>query len=223
MRAGHRPLAHEAKTARSRDPAVERIALIRSAAPLWRELVGYGFIGGISSRGWLGGGQAGYNWQYGRAVAGLEIDGSATGIRRNSLTVTSGTLTETLSDNVKYLGPVRGRLGWTPAGNWLLYGTGGLAWERVHRSFSDVSVDPEFPNVSSQDRPRDHFGWVAGAAVETFIGSSNWIARLEYLHYDFGTVESTTVTASTVPGTPSVADRGGRQTIETVCAGGAFA
>jgi opacity protein-like surface antigen len=178
-----------------------------------------GFIGGISSRGWLGGGHAGYNWQYARAVAGLEIDGSATGIKGNSLTVTSGTRTETLSDNVKYLGTVRGRLGWTPAGNWLLYGTGGLAWERVHRSSSDVSVDPEFPSVSSEDRPRDHFGWVAGAGVESFIGGSNWVARLEYLHYDFGTVESTTVTASTVPGTPSLADQGGRQTIETVRAG----
>src|SRR5713226_3368548 len=48
-----------------------------------------GFIGGIRSRGWLGGGQAGYNWQYARAVAGLEIDGSATGIKGSSQTVTS--------------------------------------------------------------------------------------------------------------------------------------
>jgi opacity protein-like surface antigen len=124
-----------------------------------------------------------------------------------------------LSDNVKYLGTVRGRLGWTPAGNWLLYGTGGLAWERVHRSSSEVSVLPASTNTFTNDRPRDHFGWVAGPGVESFIGSSNWIARLEYLHYDFGTVESTTVTTSTVPGTPSLADRGGRQTIETVRAG----
>jgi opacity protein-like surface antigen len=177
------------------------------------------FIGGISSRGWLGGGQAGYNWQYARAVAGLELDGSATGIKGNSLAVTSENLTETLSDNVKYLGTVRGRLGWTPAGNWLLYGTGGLAWERVHRSSVDVSVDPAFSRVSTGDAPRDHFGWVAGAGVESFIGSSNWIARLEYLHYDFGTVEASNVRTSTVPGIPSRADRGGSQTIETVRAG----
>jgi opacity protein-like surface antigen len=133
--------------------------------------------------------------------------------------VTSEGLTETLSDNVKYLGTVCGRLGWTPAGNWLLYGTGGLAWERAHRSSVRVSVDPGSSSVSTEDRPRDHFGWVAGAGVESFIGSSNWIARLEYLHYDFGTVESATVTTSTVPGIPSLADRGGRQTIETVRAG----
>jgi len=41
-------------------------------------------IGGIDSRGWVAGGQAGYNWQYGRWVAGLEVDGSATQIRGNS-------------------------------------------------------------------------------------------------------------------------------------------
>jgi len=181
------------------------------------------FIGGISSRGWLGGGQAGYNWQYARAVAGLEIDGSATGIKGSSLTsltVTSGSRTETLSDNVKYLGTVRGRLGWTPAGNWLLYGTGGLAWERVHRSSFEVITFGGDTATSTNDGPLDHFGWAAGAGVESFIGSSNWVARLEYLHYDFGTVESTRITTSTVAGTPPLlADRGGRQTIETVRAG----
>jgi opacity protein-like surface antigen len=177
------------------------------------------FIGGISSRGWLGGGQAGYNWQYASAVAGLELDGSATGIKGSTPAVTSGIRTLTLSDDVKYLGTARGRLGWTPAGNWLLYGTGGLAWERVHRSILRVSTVPAATSTLANDEPRDHFGWVAGAGVESFIGSSNWVARLEYLHYDFGTVESTNITTSNVPGTPSTTDRGGRQTIETVRAG----
>jgi outer membrane immunogenic protein len=177
------------------------------------------FIGGIKSRGWLGGGQAGYNWQYASAVAGLEIDGSATGIKGTSLPVTSGTSTATISDDVKYLGTVRGRLGWTPTANWLLYGTGGLAWERMHRSSLRVSVNNQGTSTSTSDEPRDHFGWVAGAGVETLLGSSNWIARLEYLHYDFGTVESASTVTSTVVANPSFTERGGRQTIEVVRAG----
>jgi opacity protein-like surface antigen len=177
------------------------------------------FIGGIKSQGWLGGGQAGYNWQYASAVAGLELDGSATGIKGSTPAVTSGIRTLTLSDDVKYLGTARGRLGWTPAGNWLLYGTGGLAWERVHRSSFEVITGFGNTTTSTEDGPRDHVGWVAGAGVESFIGSSNWIARLEYLHYDFGTVESTNIRTSTVAGFPSLPDRGGRQTIETVRAG----
>ena len=45
-----------------------------------------GRLGGIDSRGWLAGGHAGYNWQYGRAVAGLEADFSLTGIKGSSTT-----------------------------------------------------------------------------------------------------------------------------------------
>jgi opacity protein-like surface antigen len=179
-----------------------------------------GFVGGINSKGWLAGGQAGYNWQYASVVAGVEIDGSATGIKGSSAAVTAQTLTETQSDNVKYLGTVRGRLGWTPASTWLLYGTGGLAWERVNRSildFSDYGGGNTLTETS--DTPHDHFGWVAGAGVESFIGSSNWIGRLEYLHYDSGTVESTLAQVSTMPGVASHVERGGRQTIDAVRAG----
>jgi outer membrane immunogenic protein len=178
------------------------------------------FVGGIKSKGWLAGGQAGYNWQYASVVAGLEIDGSATGIKGSSATATDGVFNETLSDNVKYLGTARARLGWTPAASWLLYGTGGLAWERVHRSRFDFSAFPGTPEVVTNEAPRDHFGWAAGVGVETFIGNSNnWIARLEYLHYDFGTVESTFNAITTVVGDPSTIEKGGRQTIDTVRAG----
>jgi opacity protein-like surface antigen len=176
--------------------------------------------GGIHSKGWLAGGQAGYNWQHNNVVAGVELDGTATGIRGSSIPVTAGTETETLSDNVKYLGTARGRLGYTVTPNWLLYGTGGLAWEHGLRKITDISI---FPGVGVQtginEIPRDLFGWVAGVGVETFIGSSNWIARLEYLHYDFGGVEATNTTVSTLAGVASTADKPGRQTIDTVRAG----
>jgi opacity protein-like surface antigen len=176
--------------------------------------------GGIHSKGWLAGGQAGYNWQHNNVVAGVELDGTATGIRGSSIPVTAGTETETLSDNVKYLGTARGRLGYTVTPNWLLYGTGGLAWEHGLRKIADISI---FPGVGVQtginEIPRDLFGWVAGVGVETFIGSSNWIARLEYLHYDFGGVEATNTTVSTLAGVASTADKPGRQTIDTIRAG----
>lgn len=72
-------------------------------------------IGGIRSQGWLVGGHAGYNWQYTSVVAGVEIDGTATGIsgqsQRGVLQFTPlASEAITLSDNVKYLGTVRGRL-----------------------------------------------------------------------------------------------------------------
>jgi len=42
---------------------------------------------------------------------------------------------------------------------------------------------------------------------------------VEYLHYDFGTVEPTSSVTSTVPEAFQSTDRGGHQTIETVRAG----
>ena len=46
-----------------------------------------------------------------------------------------------------------------------------------------------------------------------------WIGRIEYLHYDFGQVEQAGTYISNIPGNPSVIERPGRQTIDTVRAG----
>jgi opacity protein-like surface antigen len=167
-----------------------------------------GTLGGITSSGFVAGGQAGYNWQYGNIVGGAEVDGSATGIKGTALPLITATGSQILSDNVKYLGTVRGRLGWTPINNVLLYGTGGLAWERANRT----QVLNSIFGSSVFETPRDHFGWAAGAGAEFMLGSSNWIARIEYLHYDFGQVEFSGTFTSTVPG-QSGGDDGGRQTI----------
>jgi opacity protein-like surface antigen len=182
-------------------------------------LLGGVTIGDIKSKGWLGGGQAGYNWQYASVVAGVEIDGSATGIKGSTPTVLAGTISDTLSDNVKYLGTLRGRLGWTPSSGWLLYATGGLAFERAHRIDSSANSAPSPVTAAVIETARNHFGMAAGAGVETFLGNSNWIGRIEYLHYDFGTVEATSTITTTEPGGMPTRDRGGRQTIDTVRAG----
>ncbi len=185
-------------------------------------------VGGIDSRGWVAGGQAGYNWQYGRWVAGFELDGSATGIRGDSVplvrTFAGGiSVTDTRSDDVKYLGTARTRVGGAiPFANTdvLLYGTAGLAWERVNRINSTSTIVPGTTQFAATTTPRDHFGWVAGVGGEVRLGASNWIGRIEYLHYDFGTVEATTAVVTT-PATPggTFADKGGRQTIDVVRAG----
>jgi outer membrane immunogenic protein len=179
-------------------------------------------IDGIRSEGSLFGGHAGYNWQYGRWVAGFELDVSAANLKGTSNAITfpsglDGTATHYYADDVKYLGTARARVGVAPfAGccwNALLYGTAGLAWERVNRTTTEINTGfgPGFTRIDTL--PRDHFGWVAGAGGELQIASSNWIARVEYLHSDFGTVEQTThfISAST-----DIADKGGRQTIDVV-------
>jgi hypothetical protein len=184
-------------------------------------------LGGIDSSGWVAGGQAGYNWQFGSWVAGLELDGSATQIRGTSAAVVRNfaqgiTITDTSGDDVKYLGTLRARVGGAPFANTdvLLYGTAGLAWERINRIETTVLVAPPTTQVATSTDPRDHFGWVAGVGGEFRLGATNWIGRVEYLHYDFGTVESATSVVTT-PATPggTFAEKGGRQTIDVVRGG----
>jgi opacity protein-like surface antigen len=76
----------------------------------------------------------------------------------SSMRILDGSV-RSLSHDVKYLGTLRGRLGWTPTSGWLIYGTGGLAWERADRTRSIVS--PGGPAVLAFEGviPRDQFGW----------------------------------------------------------------
>ena len=180
-------------------------------------------IGGIDSQGWAVGGQAGYNWQIGRLVAGLEIDGSATRIRGDSapsIQTGGGTVTDTRSDDVRYLGTARARVGGVPFNNMdvLLYGTAGLAWERDNRLSRRITDIPPTTQISATQTPRDHFGWVAGVGGEFRIGATDWIGRIEYLHYDFGTVEPARF-ASSSNGISNFVENGGRQTIDVVRGG----
>jgi outer membrane immunogenic protein len=65
----------------------------------------------------------------------------------------------------------------------LFYGTGGLAWTRMEQETVTNLVGG---GVSGFTTPFWKFGWVAGVGGETRLWDSNWLLRLEYLHYDFG-------------------------------------
>jgi opacity protein-like surface antigen len=64
--------------------------------------------------------------------------------------------------------------------------------------------------------PNDRFGWVVGVGGEVRV-SGNWLARLEYLHYEFGTSETATVVTQNVPG--SFTETNSNQKIDVVRAG----
>jgi opacity protein-like surface antigen len=155
---------------------------------------------GIDSNGLLAGFQAGANWQIGTWVSGLEIDLSATGIKGSATNVApDGSSIETRTDRFDMLGSARGRLGYLLWPNALLYGTGGLAWTRLEQSRTDLDATSTFGGST----PIWEFGWVAGVGGEVRLWDSNWLLRVEYLHYDFG--DSGHVSASVfVPGDPSL-------------------
>lgn len=133
------------------------------AGPYLGANLGYNW-GGVSfvsakPSGVSGGGQAGYNWQSGALVFGLEGD-----LQANSA---SDTFAAWKFSN-PWFGTVRGRIGYA-LDNVLLYGTGGLAFGSLRAA--------DFGQSESHTSP----GWALGVGAE-FGLSRNWSARVEYLY-----------------------------------------
>lgn len=135
---------------------------------------------------WVGGAQAGYNWQRGPFVYGLETDISAMHLKSemNTLLPLVPPSSANTNANVDWYGTVRGRLGWT-SGPVLFYGTGGLAYGRVELNSSiSSSVGPRSLNSQTSAVKA---GWVAGGGIE-YLWRPNVILNLGYQYVDLGTI-----------------------------------
>jgi len=148
---------------------------------------------GSSQSGFIGGGQAGYNYQWGSWVFGVETDFDGTTLSR-SRSVIGPTFVEpffglndffTANGSVKldWLGSTRGRVGYA----WdrlLIYGTGGVAYGGAS-SHLDVFDAVDGFGFSSSGGSSTRTGWTAGGGVE-YAFTNNWIIGAEYLYYDLG-------------------------------------
>ena len=97
------------------------------------------------------------------------------------------------SDDFDVLASARARVGTLVWGNTLIYGTGGLAWTRFRSTLNQTQnlfgvggAGPVQVATVSATGVGTAFGWVAGVGGETKIYNSNWLLRVEYLHYDLG-------------------------------------
>lgn len=132
-----------------------------------------------SGGGFTGGGQIGYNVQAGHLVVGVEADAYYANLSR-TVASPSGVVTADTTGNV--VGSLRGRLG-LAAGNWLIYGTGGLALGNQTTSIASANG-----NTMSASDNATRMGWVAGAGIE-YLLDRNWSIRTEFLHTDLGRSE----------------------------------
>jgi len=138
--------------------------------------------------GGLLGAQAGYNWQSGNWVSGLEGDWQWTN-QRDSISITLGTPPNningdgfTINDSLRWLATIRGRLGYNCNG-WLWYITGGAAFADA-KEFYNLTLGTA---TASANFSRTLAGGAAGVGVEKAI-SVNWSAKLEYLYVNLGSV-----------------------------------
>ena len=153
-------------------------------------------------RGALGGFQFGYNQQINRFVWGFEADYSwaninGSGTRTGAGTIvfqntTVNTTTVGVNEQLKGLGTIRGRIGFTPSERSLLYATGGLAFGSassnttigVVQTINGVVTGDTFTPLSGTGS-KTLAGWTVGGGGE-WAFAPHWSVKAEYLYYDLG-------------------------------------
>ena len=154
-----------------------------------------------SLSGVLGGGQAGYNWQSGSGLIGVEADYQFSGMNGSIdspclLPVCFLPTTASFSQKMPWFGTVRGRLGFT-SNDWLIYATGGYAYARINTDAT--ATGPGFAAEITQSEFRS--GWTIGGGIEAAL-TRNWSVKLEYLYLDFGSKN----VQWNLPGLPTIDD-----------------
>ncbi len=137
----------------------------------------------IDRDGFIGGVQAGYNWQTSpNFVFGLEADIQYVDARRRLNAFGTSGLANNFRSNMDYLGTFRGRVGYT-WGATMLYGTGGLAYAGVNNSASFFNGAGALA-FFGEDRTTKT-GYTVGGGIEHMF-TPNWSVKGEYLYYDLG-------------------------------------
>ena len=136
-----------------------------------------------------GGAQAGYNLQFGEFVAGLEADVNVIDGTANAVFFSAPGDLVTGSTKLHWMSTVRGRLGFLPIPNALLFVTAGWAWARFSDAWGDV-INPSSGGYVTSDHVRN--APVFGGGIE-YMFAPHWTARVEGLYANFGTVTETII------------------------------
>jgi outer membrane immunogenic protein len=131
-----------------------------------------------SRSGFLGGGQIGYNYQFGWAVIGVEGDFSGLDVQGTTPCVFGEF---SCSGNSHWLGTVSGRIGGVVGDRTLIYVKGGAAWMNTTHSLNPSSEESFLGGTSANATP---VGGLLGLGVE-YAFSPNWSAFVEYDYIQF--------------------------------------
>jgi len=126
--------------------------------------------------GVLYGVHAGANMQSGQFVFGVEGDWSRTNLSDGPDLTTAG---RNDAVSINSITTLRARAG-IASGNWLFYGTAGLAMASMTVSSSPGNPN-NYPGNNYREETATANGWAAGLGVETML-TNNVSARIEYLH-----------------------------------------
>jgi outer membrane immunogenic protein len=150
-------------------------------------------LGSVSTtrNGVTGGLQAGFNWQRGCTLFGVEVDGNWANLKGSkSYSPTDigsdGFTILTLEDKVKWWGSLRGRTGLIVE-DLLLYVTGGVAYANIQHT---ATITDGFVPTETFSSTSGRWGWVGGVGAEWAVSSTVSI-KSEVLYIRFTEVTTT--------------------------------
>ncbi len=132
-------------------------------------------LSAVDPDGWIGGGQIGYNAQFGNFVLGVEGDIQGASISGSSWETNALGPFRTTSD-MNWFGTIRARAGFA-ADRVLIYATGGVAWADMDFSLYDVAGSTRYSGGDTLT------GYAVGGGVEWAL-ANNWTLKGEYLYID---------------------------------------
>jgi len=159
-----------------------------------------------TDNGFIGGVQAGYNWQRGCTVFGVEADYAWGSVKNSSLETDSDTGIDvdslTINSRLRGFGTLRGRTG-IIVDDVLLYVTGGFAYGNFKRSYTQSDLNT--PGSETFSDSKNKWGWTAGFGAEWAI-NNNWSLKSEVLYAQFEKDDSAFICSATItcgpPGEP---------------------
>lgn len=137
-------------------------------------------------KGFVGGGQIGYNYQFGQFVVGLETDIQYADLKGDGL---AGLAPLSSTAKLDYFGTVRGRVG-VAFDRLLPYVTGGFAYGNTKISYPAVGLSSS----------NTQYGYAVGAGLEYAL-TNNFTLRGEYLYVNLGKESFLAATAPSRVGT----------------------
>ena len=136
----------------------------------------------VTASGFVGGIQAGYNWQMDQTIIGIETDIQATNLKGEFSGSLDGFGGIEVGTKVKWFGTTRVRLGYLPTERFMIYATGGIAYGKVETYGSIYDYSGGGVGFSSS---KTRAGYTVGAGAEYAI-NDNWTLKSEYLYTDLG-------------------------------------
>jgi outer membrane immunogenic protein len=141
-------------------------------------LFGLNFSNASNNGVFMGGGQAGFNYQFSNIVLGVEwdIDWAGNNDNTNSGISVSGIGPIQVSSNNGWITTLAGRFG-VAYDNWFFYGKAGGGW--VGNNNVTITSTTTGASVTIFNNNKTNSGWLVGAGIEWAL-ASNWSVKIEY-------------------------------------------